>query len=110
VKARAVELQRRREALLAKIHAERRRLGDQHAQIADALARADGWLSIARRATPVAAIGAIALGLLIGPRRIVRALQVAALPALLMRQIFVSSAGQPDDAPARMLRWFGRRR
>jgi hypothetical protein len=110
VRRRAVELQRRREALLAQIHAERRLLAGQHARIADGLARADGWLSIARRATPVAAVGAIALGLLVGPRRIVRVLQAAALPALLVRQIFLSSAGQADDAPARMLRWFGRRR
>jgi hypothetical protein len=109
MRARAVELRRRREGLLTQIDAERRVLADQHAQIADGLARADGWLSLARRATPVAAIGAIALGLLVGPRRIVRVLQAAALPALLVRQILLSSAG-PGEGAARALRLFGRRR
>lgn len=108
--ARDAELRHQREALLAQIHAERRLLADQHARIADGLVRADGWLSLARRATPVAAIGAIALGLLIGPRRIVRVLQAAALPALLVRQILLSSAGSVEDGPARLLRLFGRRR
>jgi hypothetical protein len=110
VSARDIELRRHREALLVQIHAQRRLLAGQHARIAAGLARADGWLSIARRATPVVAIGAIVLGLLAGPRRIVRVLQAAALPALLVRQIFLKSEGQADDAPARMLRWFGRRR
>lgn len=108
--ARAVELQRRREALLAQIDAERRLLANQHTRIADGLGRADGWLSLARRVTPVAAIGAIGLGLLVGPRRIVRLLQAAALPALLVRQILLSSAGTGDEGPARLLRLFGRRR
>jgi hypothetical protein len=109
VSARDIELRRHREALLVQIHAQRRLLADRHARIADGLARADGWLSLARRVTPVAAIGALALGLLVGPRRIVRVLQAAALPALLVRQILLSSAG-PGEGAARALRLFGRRR
>jgi hypothetical protein len=109
VSSRTLELRRRREALLVQIAADRRVLIDQQARIADGLARADGWLSLARRATPVAAIGAIVLGLLVGPRRIVRVLQAAALPALLVRQILLSSAG-PGEGAARALRLFGRRR
>jgi hypothetical protein len=110
VSARDIELRRHREALLVQIHAQRRLLADRHARIADGLARADGWLSLARRVTPVAAIGAIALGLLVGPRRIMRVLQAAALPALLVRQLLLSSAGPGDDGPARLMRLFGRRR
>lgn len=105
---RANELQRRREALLAQVDAERRLLLDQHARIANGLDRADGWLSVARRVTPAAAIGAIALGIVIGPGRILRILQTAAVPALLIRQLLAKSAGTRGDVLASVLRFLGR--
>ena len=107
--SRASELQRRREALLAQVDAERRLLVDQHARIADGLDRADGWLSVARRVTPVAAIGAIVLGIVVGPGRILRMLQAAAVPALLIRQMFAKAPGSRDDVLASVLRLFDRR-
>ncbi len=89
--SRANELKRRREGLLAQVAAERRLLIDQHARIASGLGRADGWLTVARRVTPVAAIGAIVLGIVVGPGRVVRMLQAAAVPALLIRQLLANS-------------------
>ncbi len=107
--SRASELQRRREALLAQVDAERRLLVDQHARIADGLDRADGWLSVARRVTPAAAIGAIALGIVVGPGRILRMLQAAAVPALLIRQMLAKAPGSRGDVLASVLRLFDRR-
>ena len=98
--SRAEELSRRREALLAQVNVDRELLGAQHARIATGLTRADGWLTVARRVTPAAAIGAVILGVVVGPGRIVRILQAAAVPALLLRQLFSRSA----DAGAMSLR------
>lgn len=106
--SRAAELKRRREGLLAQVAAERRLLTDQHARIANGLNRADGWLTVARRVTPAAAIAAIALGIVVGPGRIVRMLQAAAVPALLIRQLLASS-GEPAISGLRdLLRLFRR--
>jgi hypothetical protein len=108
VSSRANELKRRREGLLAQVAAERRLLTDQHARIANGVNRADGWLTVARRVTPAAAIAAIALGVVVGPGRIVRMLQAAAVPALLIRQLLASS-GEPAISGLRgVLRLFGR--
>ena len=107
--SRISELRRRREALLAQVDAERRLLVDQHARIADGLDRADGWLSVARRVTPVAAIGAIVLGIVVGPGRILRMLQAAAVPALLIRQVLAKAPGPRGDVLAGVLRLFDRR-
>jgi hypothetical protein len=108
VSSRAAELKRRREGLLAQVAAERRLLTDQHARIANGLNRADGWLTVARRVTPAAAIAAIALGIVVGPGRIVRVLQAAAVPALLIRQLLASS-GEPAISGLRdLLRLFRR--
>jgi hypothetical protein len=87
VSSRSAELRRRREILLARINAERRMVTDEYVRIATGLDRADGWLKLAQRVTPLAAVGAIALGLIVGPTRIVRLLQAAVVPALLIRQI-----------------------
>ena len=106
--SRANELKRRREGLLAQVAAERRLLADQHARIANGLGRADGWLTVARRVTPAAAIGAIALGIVVGPGRIVRILQAAAVPALLIRQLLTSSAGPASDGLRAVLGLFRR--
>ena len=92
--SRAAELKRRREGLLTQVAAERRLLTDQHARIANGLNRADGWLTVARRVTPAAAIAAIALGIVAGPGRIVRMLQAAAVPAFFIRQLLANS-GEP---------------
>jgi hypothetical protein len=108
VSSRANELKRRREGLLAQVAAERRLLADQHARIASGLSRADGWLTVARRVTPAAAIAAIALGIVVGPGRIVRMLQAAAVPAFLIRQLLTSS-GEPAISGLRgVLRLFRR--
>jgi len=100
VTTRAAELRRRREALLAKIAAERRQLAGQHALIAEQLGRADRWLSIARRYTPVAAVAAMVVGVVAGPGRILRILQSATVPALLVRRLLARSriAGKPDGS------------
>lgn len=90
--SRAAELKRRREVLLAQVNVDRSLLSTQHARIAAGLNRADGWLTVARRVTPAATIGAIVLGVVIGPARIVRMLQTAAVPAMLLRQLFARSA------------------
>lgn len=106
--SRAAELKRRREGLLAQVAAERRLLTDQHARIANGLSRADGWLTVARRVTPAAAIAAIALGIVVGPGRIVRMLQAAAVPAFLIRQL-LANAGEPAISGLRsVLRLFRR--
>lgn len=106
--SRAAELKRRREGLLAQVAAERRLLTDQHARIGNALSRADGWLTVARRVTPAAAIAAIALGIVVGPGRIVRMLQAAAVPAFLIRQLLANS-GEPAISGLRsVLRLFRR--
>ena len=106
--SRANELKRRREGLLAQVAAERRLLADQHGRIASGLSRADGWLTVARRVTPAAAIAAIALGIVVGPGRIVRMLQAAAVPAFLIRQLLTSS-GEPAISGLRgVLRLFRR--
>jgi len=108
VSSRADELKRRREGLLAQVAAERRLLADQHARIAHGLDRADGWLTVARRVTPAAAIAAIALGIVVGPGRILRMLQAAAMPALLIRQLLANS-GEPAISGLRgVLRLFRR--
>lgn len=107
--SRADELRRRREALLAQINAERGLLGSQHAQIATGLTRADGWLAVARRVTPAAAVGAIALGIIIGPGRIVRLLQAAAVPALLIRQLLSRPGGTESRGLGDLLSLFRRR-
>ena len=104
----ADELRRRREGLLAQVAAERRLLADQHMRIASGLERADGWLTVARRVTPAAAIGAIALGIVVGPGRILRMLQAAAVPALLIRQLLANSAVPTSDMLRRVLRLFRR--
>ena len=85
--SRAEELRERREMLLTRIAAERSLLSDEYTRLAGGAERADGWLSLARRVTPVAAVGAIAIGLLVGPGRIVRLLQAATVPVLLLRQV-----------------------
>jgi len=108
VSSRANELKRRREGLLAQVAAERRLLSDQHARIASGLGRADGWLTVARRVTPVAAIGAIVLGIVVGPGRIVRMLQAAAVPAMLIRQLFVNSPEPVSGRLRSVLRLFRR--
>ena len=106
--SRANELKRRREGLLAQVAAERRLLADQHARIANGLSRADAWLMVVRRVTPAAAIGAIALGIVVGPGRIVRMLQTAAVPAFLIRQLLANS-GEPAISGLRgVLRLFRR--
>jgi hypothetical protein len=92
VSSRAEDLRRRREALLAQVNVDRELVGAQHARIAAGLTRADGWLTVARRVTPAAAIGAVILGLVVGPGRIVRMLQAAAVPAWMLRQFFSRSA------------------
>jgi hypothetical protein len=108
--SRAAELKRRREALLAQVNIDRRLVGAQHARIAAELHRADGWLSVARRVTPVAAVGAVILGLVIGPGRIVRLLQTAAVPALLVRQLLARSGDTGNlDLRDILLRMLGRR-
>ena len=104
----ADELRRRREGLLAQVAAERRLLADQHMRIASGLERADGWLTVARRVTPAAAIGAIALGIVVGPGRILRMLQAAAVPALLIRQLLANSAVPTSDMLRGVLRLFRR--
>jgi hypothetical protein len=88
------ELRKRREILLARINAERRMVADEYVRIATGLERADAWLKLARRVTPFAAVGAIALGLIVGPSRIMRLLQAAAVPTLLLRQILGQTSGK----------------
>jgi hypothetical protein len=110
VTSRANELKRRRESLLARVDAERRLLADQHARIAGGLIRADGWLTAARRVMPAAALGAVALGIVFGPGRIVRLLRAVAVPALLIgRLLGGSSADAQGGALRNALRFFGRR-
>jgi len=108
VSSRADELRQRREALIAMVGAERGMMADEYARISGGLGRADGLLKLARRVAPVAAVGAIVLGFFVGPARIVRLLQAAAVPALLIRQILGHStsgaAGQRGG-----FRLFGRR-
>jgi hypothetical protein len=93
VRSRAEELRRRREILLARVNAERRMVTDEYVRIAAGLERAEGWLRLARRVTPLAAAGAIALGFIVGPSRIVRLLQAAVVPALLLRQVLGHPVG-----------------
>jgi hypothetical protein len=93
VSSHADELRQRREALIAQVGAERGMLANEYASISGGLDRADGLLKFARRITPIAAVGAIALGFFVGPARIVRLLQAAAVPALLIRQILGRSTG-----------------
>src|SRR5262245_11628726 len=108
--SRAAELKRRREALLAQVNIDRELLGAQHARIAAGLHRADGWLTVARRVTPVAAVAAAILGVVIGPGRVVRILKTAAVPALLLRQLFARSGDSGSlDLREVVLRMLGRR-
>ena len=106
--SRADELRERRELLLTQITAERRFIGAEYDRVARGAGRADGWLGLARRVTPVAAVGALAIGLLVGPGRIVRLLQAATVPVLLLRQLLGRSE-LPGDALRSVLRMFERR-
>jgi hypothetical protein len=109
--SRAAELKRRREVLLAQVNLDRSLLSAQHARIAAGLNRADGWLTVARRVAPAATLAAVVLGLVVGPGRIVRMLQTAAVPAMLLRQLFFRSA-HPAGIALReaVLRLLGRQR
>ncbi len=106
MKSRAEELRQRREILLARVNAERRMVTDEYVRISAGLDRADGWLRLARRVTPLAAVGAIALGVIVGPSRIVRLLQAAAVPALLIRQLLGQPMGGKGTGLGAVLRQF----
>lgn len=107
--SRAEELREHRERLLTRVAAERTLLGSEYSRLAGGAGRADGWLNLARRVTPVAAVGAIAIGLVLGPGRIVRLLQAATVPVLLLRQLLGRSEAS-GDALKSVLRMVGWRR
>jgi hypothetical protein len=107
VSSRAEELREHRERLLTRIAAERTHLSSEYSRLAGGAGRADGWLTLARRLTPVAAVGAIAIGLVLGPGRIVRLLQAATVPVLLLRQVLGRSEASGDTLKSafRILGW-----
>ena len=84
----AARLQARKEELLEVTAAQRRELQTDMQAIAREVGRVDGWLTLARRVTPVVVAGLGVASVLAGPARVMRLLRGAVVPAVLLRQFF----------------------
>jgi hypothetical protein len=84
----AARLQARKEELLEITAAQRRELQTDMQAIAREVGRVDGWLTLARRVTPVVVAGLGVASVLAGPARVMRLLRGAVVPAVLLRQFF----------------------
>ena len=82
-------LERRKQALLRTTAEQRRELGDDLQEVARGTERVDAWLIIARRITPVVAVGLTVAAVVAGPARVLRLVRGAFVPALLVRQFFL---------------------
>ena len=84
----AARLQARKEELLEATAAQRRELHTDLQAVAREVGRVDGWLTLARRATPVVVAGLGVASVLAGPARVMRLVRGAIVPAMLLRQFF----------------------
>jgi hypothetical protein len=82
-------LERRKQALLRTTAEQRRELGEDLQEVARGAGRVDAWLVIARRMTPVVAVGLTVAAVVAGPARVLRLVRGAFVPALLVRQFFL---------------------
>jgi hypothetical protein len=83
-------LEQRKQELLEVAAAQRRELHDDLQEVARGAGRVDGWLMLARRVTPVIAVGLTVAAVVAGPARVLRLVRGAFVPALLVRQLFSS--------------------
>ena len=86
----AARLQARKEELLEVTAAQRRELQTDMQAVAREVGRVDGWLTLARRVTPLVAAGLGVASVVAGPARVMRLLRGAVVPAVLLRQFFLS--------------------
>ena len=86
----AARLQARKEELLEVTAAQRRELQTDMQAVAREVGRVDGWLTLARRVTPVVVAGLGVASVVAGPARVMRLLRGAVVPAVLLRQFFSS--------------------
>ena len=86
----AARLQARKEELLEVTAAQRRELQTDMQAVAREVGRVDGWLTLARRVTPLVAAGLGVASVLAGPARVIRLARGAIVPAVLLRQFFSS--------------------
>ena len=86
----AARLQARKEELLEVTAAQRRELHADLQAVAREVGRVDGWLTLARRVTPLVAAGLGVASVVAGPARVMRLLRGAVVPAVLLRQFFSS--------------------
>jgi len=86
----AARLQARKEELLQMTAAQRRELRSDLQAVAHEVGRVDGWLMLARRVTPVVAVGLAVASVIAGPARVIRLVRGAIVPAVLLRQFFSS--------------------
>ena len=77
----------RKDRLLQIAAAQRRELTRDLGDLERAAGRVDGWLTIVRRLTPVAAAGLAAVAVLAGPARVMRLVRGSLVPALVVRQL-----------------------
>jgi hypothetical protein len=80
-------LRARKSELLDIAEAQRRELSLDLGAVEHAAGRVDGWLSVARRLTPVAAAGLALVTVLAGPARVLRLVRGSVVPALLLKQL-----------------------
>ena len=91
------QLPHRRAALLKQIATERATLTREYSRISEIAGRADELIGVAKRVTPIVAIGAIVAGFIIGPGRIIRLLRASAVPVLVVRQLLRGAGIRPRD-------------
>lgn len=84
---RRLELQRRREALLARGAAQREYVGAELDALDAGAARIDHYVAAARRMRPALILGGLALVVLVGPRRIIGIARGSAVGSLLAHQL-----------------------
>jgi YqjK-like protein len=85
--SRVADRNARKAELLQIVDAQRQELTNDTAAIAESVARIDGWLALARRMTPAAAVGLVGVTAIAGPVRVGRWLRTAVVPVLLIRQL-----------------------
>ena len=82
-------LERRKQQLLKVTAAQRHELREDLQEVARGANRVDGWLVLARRVTPIVAVGLGVAAVMVGPARLLRLVRGAFVPALLVRQLFL---------------------
>jgi len=83
---RVAERSARTAELLRRIELQRRELSAETSVLSAEVARVDGWITLARRLTPLIAVGLVAVTVVAGPVRVIRLLRAAVVPALVLRQ------------------------